>query len=474
MLNENNFETVAGLEIHAELNTKSKVFCSCENSFGGAENSKLCPMCMGLPGALPTLNKKVVELAVKAGLALNCKVQNYSTFDRKNYCYPDLPKAYQITQFYNPVCRNGFVAVKNKKIGIKQIHIEEDAGKLIHLKNENITLADYNRCSVPLIEIVSDPDLNNGEEARLFAEEIALILKYLNVCNCQMEKGNLRCDVNISVKPKNSKTLGNRTEIKNLNSFRAVQHAVEAESKRQIELILKGEKIKRETLHFDDLKGTLTVMRNKEDTEDYRYFPEPDLPSLVLGDEYIQNISKSLPELPLAKIKRYTAELSVPLADAKLIVSHPETAELFEKAAENTADIKALVSLINVELPRLLKNTSITESKITPTHLRDICNMLSENKISGLSAKNLLKMCFENGKNAKYNAETAGMILKNNTDEIYEVIKRVIKSNGTAAEQYKTGSKKVLGFLIGETVKSLGSSANPKLIKELLIKELEK
>lgn len=467
------FETVVGLEIHAELATNSKAFCGCEAVFGKEPNCVVCPECMGLPGALPVINRKIVELAVKAGISFNCHINKFSSFDRKNYCYPDLPKAYQITQYFHPICVGGYVPVGEKKYPLERIHIEEDAGKLTHLEKENVSLADYNRCGLPLIEIVSAPVLKSGKEAADFARQVALTLKYTGVCNCRMEKGNLRCDVNISVKKKGETALGTRTEIKNLNSFRAVEHAVELESKRQIDLILKGESVKRQTLNFNDLKGTLTPMRQKEELADYRYFPEPDLPPVCLSDYFINCIKASMPELPRQKEKRYTEVYNLSLEDARQIINNPFTATLFEAAACNTDNISALVGMINTELPRIFKNLKNKPFLLTAEMLADICNMLDCGEINMLSAKELIKLTCETGQNPKEVAEKRGMLQETDEEKIITAVKTVINANPKAVNDYLSGGTKVFGFLMGQTAKLMGPSANPKIIKRMLEEALK-
>ena len=334
------YEVVIGLEVHAELSTKSKIYCSCSTEFGGEPNTHCCPICIGMPGVLPVLNKSVVEYAVKAGLATNCTIAGYSKQDRKNYFYPDLPKAYQISQLYNPLCTDGYVTIevggKTKKIRIKEIHIEEDAGKLLHDQWETGSLVDYNRCGVPLIEIVSYPDMNSAEEARAYLENLKNILQYTGVSDCKMQEGSLRADVNLSVRPVGSKELGTRTEMKNLNSFKAIIRAIEAESKRQISELEKGRQIIQETRRWDDNKGISYAMRSKEEAHDYRYFPEPDLVPIVVDDEWIEKIKATLPELPEAKKKRYIEEYNLPEYDASILTSSRALAEFFEQAVRKS------------------------------------------------------------------------------------------------------------------------------------------
>lgn len=461
-----NYDTVIGLEIHAELLTTTKAFCNCPNTFINKPNTAVCPQCMGLPGALPTLNKKAVELAVKAGLAFDCNIQRHSAFDRKNYFYPDLPKAYQITQFFHPIALGGKIDTLYEKINLERIHLEEDAGKLIH--TGNVSLANYNRCGIPLIEIVTAPEIHSSVVARRVVEQVALTLKYIGVCSGKMEEGALRCDVNISLKKSGDTLLGQRTEIKNLNSFRAVQHAIEAEEKRQISILEKGEKIKRQTLHFDSEKNTLTVLRTKEETVDYRYFPEPDLPNILLSDKDIAKISETLPETPDKKLKHYINDLKINIEDAKLLVSDLKKAEFFENAAMKTENTKTLISLINVELPAIKKKYKNTKNNLTPINTAALCNMVLEGFISASSAKEIFRIMYISGDLPLKIANKNNMLIKNDTERINREIEKILNENLSVINQYNSGNKKVFGFLMGKVLKNLGGSAQPSVVKRQL------
>lgn len=465
------YKTVIGLEIHAELSTKSKLFCGCDTTFGQSENTAICPFCMGMPGTLPNLNKKAVELAVKAGLAFRCDIQKISSFDRKNYYYPDLPKAYQITQFFRPIALGGGLEIFDKFIPIERIHIEEDAGKLYH-KGEN-SLADYNRCSVPLIEIVTAPKITSAKMARAFAERVSRVLSYTQVCDCKMEQGSLRVDVNVSVCPEDSNTLGTRTEIKNLNSFRAVEHAIEAESKRQIALINSGQRVVMQTLHFDDVKGKLTVLRTKEERVDYRYFPEPDIPNIELNDEYIENIKKSLPRLPHQVEKTLVEEYSLSTQAAEQISEERATAELFEAAALSTQNIKTLTSLFITELPRI-KRANNKPCLLIPQEIACLCNMVKDRKINNNAAKEIFEEMFLTGKKALELAEQKGFLISVTQGDIELAVKEVIEQNPVAVKQYVDGSQKVFGFLVGQIAKKFNGAADPVKIREILEKALNK
>lgn len=464
--------TVIGLEIHAELSVLSKVFCSCASHFGGNENTRVCPQCGGFPGALPRINKAAVELAVKAGLAFGSDIKRYSAFDRKNYCYPDLPKAYQITQFFSPIALGGSITVCGENINLERIHIEEDAGKLTHPQGENLSLADYNRCGVPLIEIVTAPEIHSGPVARKVAEQIALTLKYAGVCDGKMEQGSLRCDVNISLKRPSDTVFGTRTEIKNLNSFRAIERAVKAEEMRQKRILEAGGKVLRQTLHFDDLKNELTVLRTKEGEDDYRYFPEPDLPAVILEEEYIDELRSSLPELPDAKKKRYTECFNLNEADVDLIILNPQKAVFFEAATTKTQNIKTLTSLIITELPRIEKDFAGTKSRLTPDSTAAVCNMVQKGMLSPTGAKEVFRILYKTGDDPEKIARENGMIIKNNQEEIRAAIKNLFDENKEALDEYKKGSFKLFGFFMGKLTKVLGKAYSPALIKNLLEEEL--
>ena len=468
-----NYQTVIGLEIHAELLTSSKVFCSCSAEFGGEENTRVCPRCSGAPGSLPLFNRGAAEFAVKAGLALNCKINNFSAFDRKNYFYPDLPKAYQITQFFSPICEDGYVDIGTKKIRINRIHIEEDAGKLIHDEERKISLADYNRCGVPLIEIVTEPDIRSAEEAKAFTAEVALALKYAGVCDAKMEQGSLRCDVNISIMPEGSNTFGTRTEIKNLNSLRSIGRAIEYEFSRQKALIESGERVIQQTLHWNDATGVTTALRSKEEAHDYRYFPEPDIPPMFITDEEIEAIAKTMPEMPNSRKERYLS-LGLSDADASLLIADKALADFYEAAVKCYNNPKSIASMIIVELLRRMNDGGISaeELKICPDDLAELCKMADEGTVSRTAAKDILKEMFESGEKPMEIAQKGGMLMSNDSSEVEAAADEILAANPKAVEEYKGGSAKVFGFLMGQMCRKLGKSANPAIIKKILEEKL--
>lgn len=468
------YRTVIGLEIHAELLTHSKVFCTCSAEFGGEENTRVCPGCAGFPGALPVFNQGAMALAVKAGLALNCEINKYSAFDRKNYFYPDLPTAYQITQFEYPICTNGYVDIGNKKIRINRIHIEEDAGKLIHDDFEGVSLADYNRCSVPLIEIVTEPDISSAEEARDFVEQVAQRLKYAGVCDAKMEEGSLRCDVNISIMPHDATEFGTRTEIKNLNSLKSIVRAIEYEYQRQCELVESGKEVVQQTLHFNENHGTTKPLRSKEEAHDYRYFPDADIPPILLSDEDIESIKATLPEMPDSRIRRYTEEYSLPEADAKLLVSEKALSDFYDQVVQTYPAYKQVSNMVLVELLRRLNDTGATieDLKFTPAQLADLVKLSDEGTVSKNAAKDILLIMFEQGGDPADIAEKHGYIMSNDTALVETSADEVLAENPKAVAEYKEGSKKVFGFLMGQMVKKVGKSANPQIIREILTNKL--
>lgn len=469
-----NYIPVIGLEIHAELLTKSKVFCSCENAFGGEPNTRVCPVCCGMPGTLPVLNRNAAALAVRAGLALDCEINEYSAFDRKNYFYPDLPKAYQITQFEYPICENGFIELKSgKKIRIERIHIEEDAGKLIH--DGDKSFADYNRCGVPLIEIVTFPDFSSADEVCEFAENIALRLKYADVCDARMEQGSLRVDVNISLMPENSDKLGTRAEIKNLNSTKAIRRAISYEISRQSDILAGGENVIQETRRFDDNTGTTISLRSKENADDYRYFPEPDIPPVIITQSEIDEIKKSMPEMPNKRLLRYTTAYGLPYDDAMLIISDKALSDFYDETVRIYKNNKGISNLISVELLRCTKETGISPSdmKITPSQLAEIVKMSDDGEISKNSAKELLCMVFSNGENPRELAKKCDFIMNNDTAAVTACIKDILSCEEKNVQDYKNGSTKIFGYLMGQVMQKLGKGANPKIVKELLENHLK-
>ena len=476
------YDIVIGMEIHAELATKSKIFCSCSTTFGADENTHACPVCLGMPGVLPVLNEKVVEYATRAGLALNCHIANFSKMDRKNYFYPDLPKAYQTSQFDLPICTGGVVDIEvegeKKEIGITRIHIEEDAGKLLH-ESADGTLVDVNRCGVPLIEIVTEPDIRGAEEARVFAEKIRNILEYVGVSDCKMEEGSIRFDVNLSVKEKGSDVLGTRTEMKNLNSFRALVRAVQYESKRQIIELKKGHRIIQETRKWDDVKGVSSSMRSKEEAHDYRYFPEPDLVPIVITDETIEQIKSGLPELPEAKRARYVAEYKLPDYDAGVLTASKVTAKFFEETVALYDEPKQISNWLMVDIPAMLKEKELSMENIpfSPAELAELLKLIKDGTISGTIGKKVLEKMFEEDKTPKAIVEENNWAQMSDTSELEGIIAQVIEDNPKSIEDIGAGNQKAYGFLTGQVIKATKGQANPqvanKIIRELVARKLE-
>lgn len=468
------YTTVIGLEIHAEMLTKSKVFCSCDAEFGGEENTRVCPRCSGMPGTLPVFNRGAAELAIKAGLALGCKINNYSAFDRKNYFYPDLPKAYQITQFAHPICEQGGVDIGGKVIRINRIHIEEDAGKLVHDEGENVSLADYNRCGIPLIEIVTEPDIRSAAEARDFVEQVALRLKYAGVCDAKMEQGSLRCDVNISIMPEGAAEFGTRTEIKNLNSLRSIVRAIEYEYSRQEDLLECGEPVIQQTLHFNDATGTTRALRSKEEAHDYRYFPEPDIPPVILSDADIAEIAASMPEMPADRMARYM-ENGLSQVDAATIAGDKALSDFYDSAVAAYPNAKSVASMVLVELQRRMNDAGLTaeQLEIPPEELAALCKMADEGTVSRAAAKDILRKMTEDYRPAMEIAKAEGLLMSNDTSAVEAAADQVIAENPKAVGEYRDGSMKVFGFLMGQMCRKLGKSANPAVIKSVLEQKLK-
>ncbi len=474
------YEIVMGLEIHAELNTKSKIFCTCTTEFGGEPNTHCCPICIGMPGVLPVLNKSVVEYAVKAGLAMNCSISGFSKQDRKNYFYPDLPKAYQVSQFDLPLCMNGYVPIEvngvRKNIGITRIHIEEDAGKLVHDEWETGSLVDYNRCGVPLIEIVSEPDMRTPDEAKAFVENVKAILEYLEVSDCKMQEGSLRADVNLSVRPVGQGKFGTRTEMKNLNSFRSIYRAAENEAKRQISELEAGGVILQETRRWDDNKGYSYAMRSKEEAHDYRYFPEPDLVPIVVDEEWLGRIKASLPELPEARKSRYISEYGLPEYDAGLVTGSKCLADFFEEAASGSSNAKAVSNWIMGDLMRSLKEKGLEADGIPfpGSHLAQLVALIDKGTISGTIAKKVFEKMFESGREPLFIVKEEGLEVVNDEAALAAAIKKVLDSNPQSVADYRGGKEKAFGFLVGQAMKETRGKANPQLVNKLLKEELDK
>lgn len=472
------YEIVIGLEVHSELSTKTKVFCSCTNEFGGLPNTHCCPGCMGMPGTLPVLNKSVIEYAIRAGLAANCKISRYTKFDRKNYFYPDLPKAYQISQFNLPICTDGFIEIetngKEKKVGIERIHIEEDAGKLVHDQWDEGSLIDYNRSGVPLIEIVTRPDLRSAEEAGVFLEKLKSILQYTEVSDCKMQEGSLRADVNVSVMQKGSEKFGVRTEMKNLNSFKAIVRAIESEAQRQIDEIESGGCIYRETRRWDDSRGISYPMRSKGEAQDYRYFPEANIPPVIIDEDWIENIRLSLPELPEARKNRYIEEYEIPPYDAGIITSSKPLSEFFEKACEKSSNIKAVSNWIMGDLLRILKerNLEIEEIPFQPEYLAKMVELIDKGVISGTIAKKVFEIMFDTGKEPETIVKEEGLEVVSDEDVLLKIVRETVQDNPTSVKDYKGGKKKALGYLVGQAMKKTKGKGDPRLLNELLLEEL--
>jgi aspartyl-tRNA(Asn)/glutamyl-tRNA(Gln) amidotransferase subunit B len=474
------YETVIGLEIHAELNTATKIYCSCKNVFGAEVNTECCPICTGLPGTLPTLNEKVVEKAVKMGCALHCGINRVSKQDRKNYFYPDLPKAYQISQFDVPLCGPGYVEIltqgKIKRIGVTRIHIEEDAGKLLHGDSFSGSLVDFNRCGVPLIEIVSEPDMRSSEEAKIYLETVKSILQCLDVSDCKMQEGSIRCDVNVSVRPVGAAQFGTRCEMKNVNSFNGAAHAIEYEAKRQIELIESGGTVVQETRRWDDAKGMSFTMRSKEDAQDYRYFPEPDLKTLVLKEGFVEAIEASLPELPNKKQFRYMDDYGLTEFDAGLLSQNDEKAIFFEKcAAIKKAQPKSIANWLNGDVTRILNEQGIDlcESKLTVEKLVSLLAMVEQGTISSTAGKTVLEEIFVTGKEPEEIVKEKGLAQVSDVSALESLIKGVLARNEKSVADYKGGKSNAMGYLVGQCMKESKGKGNPQLLKELLQKQLE-
>ncbi len=471
-----NYETIIGLEIHVELNTKSKIFCSCSTGFGAQPNKNTCPVCTGLPGALPVLNKEVVNLAVRAGTALNCDINLINKTDRKNYFYPDLPKAYQISQFDIPICSNGHIDIEvekeKKRVNLTRIHIEEDAGKLVHLEDEEVTLIDYNRAGVPLVEIVSEPDIRSAEEAVSFLKTLRSILVYSQISDCRMDQGSMRCDANISVRELGNKKLNTKVEIKNMNSFKEVYKALKKEEKRQIELYSYGEgyKVVQETRRWDSSKGRTITMRTKEDAHDYRYFPEPDLPPVIIQESVVKNIKSSLPELPKEKKERMIKEYNLTEKEVNIIIEEKEIADYYEEVVKKCGEPKEAANWIITEILRLLK----ISDKITvkASYLSDLIKEVKKGTISNTAAKSVLEELAVSDKTVQQIIEEKGLRQISNANELEDVVEKILFDNKQAVEDYKTGKKRSFGFLMGQIMKETKGKANPVVVKELLTNKL--
>lgn len=477
------YEAVIGLEVHTELQTKTKIFCSCRTSFGADPNTNVCPVCLGLPGVLPVLNKKVLEYAVRAGLALNCEISRFSKFDRKNYYYPDLPKNFQTSQFDLPICEHGYLDVEvegeKRRIRITRAHMEEDAGKLVHhgtsITDSDYSLVDYNRTGTPLLEIVSEPDMRSAKEAVAYMEKMRAILQYVGISDCRMEEGSLRCDANVSVRPVGQKELGTKTEIKNINSFKGVERAIEYEAMRQAELLEDGGKVVQETRTWDEKEGVTKSMRTKEEANDYRYFPEPDLVPFTVSDEYIENIRKSLPELPDARKERYMKEFGLSSEDAVFMTNDKATADYFEAAVDAGADPKACVNWLMGEFASQLSTDGIEIAKapVSAENLAALLKLISKGTISGKIAKKVFATMWKEGGNPEEIVKAQGLVQISNTAELSKLVDEVVGKNPKAVEDFKAGKKKAVGALVGQIMKATKGKANPRVINELLNKKLQ-
>lgn len=474
------FEAVIGLEVHAELSTKTKIFCSCSTEFGAEPNTHVCPICMALPGALPKLNEKVVEYAVKAGLATNCSIAKDSKNDRKNYFYPDLPKSYQISQYDKPLCNHGYIEIEDddgniKKVRILRIHIEEDAGKLNHNEFSGGSLVDLNRAGVPLIEIVSEPDIRSSGEADRYLKKLKSILQYIDVSDCKMEEGSLRADVNVSVHKK-GEPFGTRHEMKNMNSFKSIQRAINYEIESQISDIENGNEVKQESMRWDDVAGQTFSMRNKEDAQDYRYFPEPDLVAIKLSDEYINKVKEELPELPESRKKRYVDEIGLSEKDANALVSSKAASDMFEKAGKLCNNYKAVCNWITSDISRILneKEEEMDNIPFTAEELAELVELIDNGTISSKIGKKVLEELFENPKSPKKIIEEKGWIQISDENTIKKVVKEVLDNNPQSIADFKAGKDKALGFLVGQAMKETKGKANPKMLNEMFLEELKK
>lgn len=471
------YETVIGLEVHVELASKTKIFCGCSTAFGGAPNTHTCPVCTGMPGSLPVLNKQVLKYAVAVGLATNCEITRFSKFDRKNYFYPDNPQNYQISQLYLPICRNGYVEIETEngtqKVGIHEIHMEEDAGKMIHDESGDCSLVDYNRSGVPLIEIVSEPDMRNAEEVIAYLEKLRMLIQYLGASDCKLQEGSMRADVNISVREAGSEVLGTRTEMKNLNSFRAIARAIEGESARQIAILESGGAVTQETRRWDDNKGTSYTMRSKEDAQDYRYFPDPDLVPVIVTDEFLADILREQPEFREAKMARYQREFDIPAYDIEIITGSKHMADLFEETVALGAQPKKVSNWLMVETLRLLKENNMDPEDIrfSPRNLAKLISLTDSKAINSTVAKEVFEKMFEADIDPEKYVEEKGLKTVSDEGALRSVVEEVIVNNPQSVEDYRNGKEKAIGFLVGQTMKAMKGKADPAVVNQLL-KEL--
>ncbi|NMB80695.1 MAG: Asp-tRNA(Asn)/Glu-tRNA(Gln) amidotransferase subunit GatB [Ignavibacteria bacterium] len=474
------YEAVIGLEVHAQLLTDTKIFCGCSTRFGNPPNTNVCPICLGHPGVLPVMNKKVVEYSVLMGLAVNCKINERSIFARKNYFYPDLPKGYQISQYEEPICEHGKLEIKfkdgsKKEIGITRIHMEEDAGKSIHDQSD-VTLIDLNRCGTPLIEIVSDPDLRTPEEAYLYLSQLKQIVTYLGICDGNMEQGSLRCDANVSVRLKGEQKFGTKTEVKNMNSFRNVERAIAFEIERQIELLEDGKTITQQTLLWDADADKVYPMRSKEEAHDYRYFPDPDLVTVVVNESWQNEIKKHLPELPDVRCSRFINDYKLPVYDAEILTSSRQLADYYEELLTVSVDYKSASNWIMTEVLKVINdnNLSIENFPVKPTDLGQLIKMIEENKISNKMAKEIFAEMVATGKSPDKIVAEKNLVQISDTSEIEKAVEKVINANPKDVEEFRSGKEKVIGFLVGQVMKETKGKANPKIVNEILLSKLKR
>lgn len=475
------YETVIGLEVHVELATKTKIFCSCSTEFGGAPNTHTCPVCTGMPGSLPVLNKQVVEYAMAVGLATNCSITQNCKFDRKNYFYPDNPQNYQISQLYKPICTNGYVEIKGddgekKQVRIHEIHMEEDAGKLVHDDWNDCSLVDLNRSGVPLIEIVSEPDMRSSDEVIAYLEKLRLIIQYLGASDCKLNEGSMRADVNLSVREYGAKEFGTRTEMKNLNSFKAIARAIENERERQIDIIEAGEAVIQETRRWDDTKEYSYAMRSKEDAQDYRYFPDPDLVPIIISDEWMAEVKSKEPEFRDEKMARYISEFNLPEYDADIITLYKPLADLFEAAVQKGSAPKEASNWLMGETMRIVKDKGIEpdQVKLTGENFAKFLKLIENDVINKTVAKEVFEAIFDGGVNPEAYVEEHGLKMDNDTDGLKKIIEEVVANNPKAVADYQGGNKKAIGALVGQTMKATQGKANPQMINKILNEILNK
>jgi aspartyl-tRNA(Asn)/glutamyl-tRNA(Gln) amidotransferase subunit B len=473
------FEPVIGLEVHAQMKTQSKIFCGCPTEFGGNPNDHVCPVCLGMPGVLPVLNKRVVEFAIRIGIALNCTIAETTKFDRKNYFYPDLPKDYQISQYDQPICSNGHLVIQGKKIRILRAHMEEDAGKLVHagaagLHGSDYSLVDYNRCGVPLLEIVSEPDLESPEQAREYLTELRTILRYIDVCYGNLEEGTFRCDANVSIRPKGDTKLGTKAELKNMNSFKAIQRAIQYEIERQSGLLRKGERVVQESRLWDEATQTTQTMRSKEEAHDYRYFPEPDLVPLTIERAWVDKVRGTLPELPVARRDRYVKEHGLSTGDAFVITESKEMADFFDQAIALGAAAKPVSNWLIGPISAYLNESAkeFSDTKITAENIRDLAEAVTSGKLNSTSAKTVLTELLQNATSVSSVIEQKGLVQVSDEKELEEIVAKVLEANPSQVEEFRSGKTKVRQFLFGETMKALKGKGNPAIINKILDEKL--